>query len=244
MARMQACTEKKQAASISEDCNRRSFDHLKITLASRRYGCTTVSSLQSQHIECFADDNSLHLGGFHCRSPHKLYSQEICQLLRSGDLDGVRAAVTDEATANGHNKQGQTLLMIACRMLRHAWSVEMVQILLAAGATPLACCDAGKTALHDLCWCAEGEGHEGVQRAIEVLKLLAEWRSPHDGVPGNSMLLCQDRFRATPLEYLKSRSWPSWNACITAMQKVWWPDPERSLLDGYGEWNGNGYVSK
>ena len=66
-------------------------------------------------------------------------------------------------------------------MMRHEWACEMIEVLLQAGATPLACCDAGKTAMHDLCWYMNSEEGAGVVRCIQAMIMLAEWRCPGKG---------------------------------------------------------------
>ena len=71
--------------------------------------------------------------------------------------------------------------MIACRTMRNPSAVDVVRVLLEAGATPLACCDSGKTVLHDLCWCINCEDEDGVQRTLQALALILEWRQQPAG---------------------------------------------------------------
>jgi hypothetical protein len=120
-------------------------------------------------------------------------------------------------------------------MMRHTWSCDVIEVLLQAGATPLACCDAGKTAMHDLCWSMNCEDEaDGAVRCIRAMTMLAEWRSPDaahvnvtgpNDMSGDVLMLMQDRLQTTPLEYLQAKCWRTWNQHIHAQQPFWWPMP-------------------
>lgn len=138
-----------------------------------------------------------------------LYDTEIVAAVRSCNLDRLQQLLDQHGPSVffGANKNGETLLHLACRRANLAtlqFLVETVQLDVHAT-------DAmGRTILHDIMWRPRMQ-----VRLVEYLLLGrgAYQQKEHDGSSALSplALLAKDVRGHTPLDYCRSSDWPRWN---------------------------------
>jgi ankyrin repeat protein len=120
----------------------------------------------------------------------------------------VQELVVDRAHANAQNTDGNTILMLACRYV----SEGVIRFLVDSGADLCVCCDAGKTAFHDLLWMLN------TVEQFPVVELLMK-----NSGPLRNLLLVEDQHGFTPLDYLPKEMWHEFNKFLTANADQFWP---------------------
>ena len=102
------------------------------------------------------------------------------------------------------NKFGESLVHLACRTS----DPQILNFLLENGGSLSAVDDLGRTALHDLCWCAQPNW------GLAMICLQRDWR----------LFVAPDNRKLTPLCYIKKHHWPYWRAFFDCVKDAVWPD--------------------
>eukprot|EP00904_Undaria_pinnatifida_P003800 jgi/Undpi1/13420/HiC_scaffold_8.g03079.m1 len=172
----------------------------------------------------------------------------MSDLVRKGDVEGLRAAVAAGRGMDASNKFGESLVHIACRR----GNIDVLQFLLANGGTLTCCDDLGRFPLHEVCW--------AVQPRFDIVRLFLEGkRRPTNNAVGTPVdahtnaitdhgntdssngsrssgkstssseedelipLLITDKRGCTPLRYVKEESWPMWREFLDEVVDEYWP---------------------
>ncbi|CAM9387489.1 unnamed protein product [Discosporangium mesarthrocarpum] len=133
----------------------------------------------------------------------KDYDRDFISVVRSGDLESLRAFRERGRNMNACNKFGESLLHLAMRM----GNLETVQFMVESGAWLLVCDDYGRTPLHDACWCP--------QAPFDLVKIVLDQH--------NDSLLVKDRRGFTPLSYVQPERWETWCTFLETVKDKYWP---------------------
>ena len=120
------------------------------------------------------------------------YTQDVLNMARQNDLDGLRAAHSNGRTLHCCNAFGESLLHGACRRGQTSivkFLVEEVKVDILSVRD-----DYQRTVLHDAFWTAEPN--------FEIVEILLK-KAPE-------LLLLQDVRGFTPLDYVPTESYPTW----------------------------------
>ena len=161
------------------------------TVRSRGYGVETFATLQS---------------AYH-NKPTPLqeasYGVYLLDLVKSGDADGLRAALAAGLSKNPCNKDGESLLHLICRR----GDSSLLSVMLEAGCDIQVADDYGRTPLHDACWAAKP--------AFAVVEMLLERDA--------SLFYLADSRGALPLSSLPKEHWSQWLQFLESKKDVYWP---------------------
>jgi len=174
-----------------------------------------------------------------------MYDKDLLGLLYAGDLDRVKTRLFSSGehshrVVNAQNANGETVLMKVCRRALtskapgHRHIVDVVSLLLNAGANPSVCCDSGKNVLHDIFWTAKPPPPQ----TLKVMEALVELLSDAAGKIGIiDLMLSQDKHGYTPLDYVIPLQQPNWRRLFDrvinwcADDGVEDEDQDRSVVD-------------
>jgi len=146
-----------------------------------------------------------------------LYDKELIRVLVEGTEEEVRAAITDERTANAQGRNGETLLMKACRSITNepelgkAW---LMDTLLSMKADPMVRCHAHKNMLHDLYWTAKPPPKEVLTQMKEVTRLLHKHIGTHHVL---ELFLAPDHHGYQPVDFLHASQYEAWRETLDLM---------------------------
>lgn len=121
------------------------------------------------------------------------YTMEAVRAIRAGDVALLRQLLSDGANFDACNRNGETLLHLACRR----GDVATVRFLIEeANVAVDARDDLGRTVLHDVCWrpSPNTDLMDVIVHAVHPMLLLAEDRRGH-----------------TPFDYTRKHDWAEWN---------------------------------
>lgn len=120
------------------------------------------------------------------------YDMESVQAIRAKDVDKLRELLEDGKCFDACNKNGETLLHLACRR----GDLKTVQFLIEEAQVQTDVCDdMGRTILHDVCWRPSPD--------LELMAALISVLSPH-------VLISADRRGHTPFDYTRREHWSEW----------------------------------
>jgi hypothetical protein len=131
------------------------------------------------------------------------YDSYLIELVRTNDTAKFRAVMNSGISPNPCNSFGESLLHLLCRR----GNVELLQIMLDAGASVQVSDDYGRTPLHDAFWCAEP--------CTEMIELLLERDA--------QLLLMQDCRGAVPMSYIRKEHWNAWLQWLVVKKDTYWP---------------------
>lgn len=150
------------------------LDVVKEALSSRGAKCDTKPSIDM--------DESFFV------NVNEMYSQEVVNAIRSGDVESLRKMNADGVNLQCGNKFGETLIHLACRRS----SLDLVSLLVNdAGVSLCVRDDFGRTPMHDACWRAQPD--------LELLDMLLD-KAPQ-------LLMLSDKRGHTPLDYARREHW-------------------------------------
>jgi len=131
------------------------------------------------------------------------YTSETVRAIRCGDVATLRKLKDEEgATFEACNRNGETLLHLACRR----GNLETIKFLVhEAGASLDVRDDLGRTVLHDLCW----------RPAVDLGLMDAVIRL----IPPK-LLLAEDLRGHTPFDYVRRGDWPQWTKFLQSKQDL------------------------
>jgi ankyrin repeat protein len=120
------------------------------------------------------------------------YDMESVQAVRTRDVTKLRELVAKGKSLDASNRNGETLLHLACRR----GDLATVQFLLEeAHVNTDVCDDMGRTILHDVCWRTSPD--------LEIMAILIRTLLP-------STLIAQDRRGHTPFDYARREHRSVW----------------------------------
>jgi hypothetical protein len=120
------------------------------------------------------------------------YSHDLVNAVRRHDIDHLRQLLADGRSFDACNRNGETLLHLACRR----GNVETVRFLVReAAVSPNVQDDMGRTVLHDVCWRPAVD--------TELMEELVRVASP-------DLLLQEDRRGHTCFDYARQEHWEEW----------------------------------
>lgn len=129
------------------------------------------------------------------------YNHEAARAIRSNDVAALRKLLDDGAEFDGRNRNGESLLNLACRRA----DVETVRFLVDEARVPIDCRDGlGRTALHDACW-----------RPTPTFDLVDLFVSNADP----KLLLAEDARGHTPFDYARRGDWSEWTAYLATKRE-------------------------
>lgn len=125
------------------------------------------------------------------------YDHDIARAIRSNDLDLLRELLEEGRCFTGCNRNGETLMHLACR--RSDW--EIVEFMIQDAGVSTDCHDTmGRTCLHDACWRPVPN--------FDLMHLLLRTASP--------LLLVEEDCRGhTCMDYVRKSDHAAWNSFLT-----------------------------
>jgi ankyrin repeat protein len=147
-------------------------------MISRGYSTDTYNSLQTAY---YSPPTPLQRASY---GPHMI------RLVKEGDAEGVRGALAAGLSPNPCNQFGESLVHMACRR----GHVDVLKVLLEAGASVQVSDDYGRTPLHDACWAAE-PAFEIVQYILQI---------------DNRLFYMKDCRGSLPLAYAHKHHFEAW----------------------------------
>ena len=130
------------------------------------------------------------------------YGVYLLGLVKSGDADGLRAALAAGLSKNPCNKYGESLLHMICRR----GDSSLLSVMLEAGCDVQVADDYGRTPLHDACWAAKP--------AFAVVEMLLERDA--------GLFYLTDSRGAVPLSYVPKEHWSLWLQFLESKKDVYW----------------------
>jgi hypothetical protein len=130
------------------------------------------------------------------------YDLQLVQAVKRCDVEALREMARAGKRMDACNRHGESVVHIACRR----GNVELLEFLLANGASVLICDDLGRTPLHDACW-SKLPQFECVMAILERdLRLLR-------------IVDCRG---ASPLHYIKREHWGAWRRFFDMKKEEYW----------------------
>lgn len=125
------------------------------------------------------------------------YNPEAARAIRSNDIDTLRQLHEDGETFEGCNRNGETLLHLACRRS----DIEIISFLVVEAGVNVDVRDSlGRTVLHDVCWRPRPSFH--------ILELFMKVIDP-------SLLIAEDMRGHTPFDYTRRSDYAAWNQYLS-----------------------------
>eukprot|EP00523_Entomoneis_sp_CCMP467_P015388 CAMPEP_0168774658 /NCGR_PEP_ID=MMETSP0725-20121227/5111_1 /TAXON_ID=265536 /ORGANISM="Amphiprora sp., Strain CCMP467" /LENGTH=388 /DNA_ID=CAMNT_0008824265 /DNA_START=118 /DNA_END=1284 /DNA_ORIENTATION=+ len=131
------------------------------------------------------------------------YGPHMIKLVRAGDAEAIRATMKAGLSPNPCNQFGESLLHMICR---HG-SIEMIDVLIEAGASLQVSDDYGRTPLNDALW-APSPAFDVVSRILDK---------------DSGMLFLRDKRGSLPLEYVRKSEWSVWRDWFDANIDKYFP---------------------
>jgi hypothetical protein len=125
------------------------------------------------------------------------YNFTTVRAVREKDLVKLRELLKEGQNFNACNRNGETLLHLACRR----GDVETVEFLVREAGVPTEARDSlGRTVFHDACWRPEPD--------FPLMDCLI-------GVVSPLLLIAEDRRGHSPFDYSRQENWPAWNVFLS-----------------------------
>uniref|UniRef100_A0A7S3JUY4 PAS domain-containing protein n=1 Tax=Aureoumbra lagunensis TaxID=44058 RepID=A0A7S3JUY4_9STRA len=153
----------------------------------------------------------------------QMYDNDLLRTMYDSPLDQVQNRVQGggnekaKLIANAQNATGETLLMKICRRSlsstpkSNTRGLQVVSLLLKAGANPMTCCDSGRNVLHDVFWTAKPPPDD----VLAAMEKLVETLREHTGKDGIlELMLSEDKHGYTPLDYVVPSQQPNWRKVV------------------------------
>lgn len=131
------------------------------------------------------------------------YNHDAAKAIRSSDLQALRELLEGGATFDGCNRNGESLLHLACRRCD---DMDIIKFLIFEAEIPLDIRDSlGRTVLHDVCWKPQAD--------FELMDFLIGQIHP-------SLLIAEDMRGHTPFDYARRSDHTQWNQYITKKREL------------------------
>ena len=158
--------------------------------------------------------DTLQTGYYTTASPLQIASHgpHMLQLIRSGDVEQLTEHLKVGLHPNPCNQFSESLLHNVCRR----GDIEMVDVLLAHGASLQVCDDYGRTPLHDAFW-APRPCFDVVRRILDKDK---------------GMIFLKDKRGSLPLSYVRKEDWTAWREWFDGTVDEYFPESQAQNFRG------------